>query len=133
MVQNSQEYRLKYWVTCSSIRSFACTAHTFTSPQFLAHGKVNDFFVNVFFHFGPQWDGLMVRYGFLGRLTFSMCMVSSVHAHVRVRAHVRVFFRMCVLFRVHVWGLRDVVACKRPSTSCSLPPHCQTPFHYGTA
>ena len=40
--QNSQEYRLKYWATCSSVRSFA---HS------LAHGTVNDLmaFFSVFF------------------------------------------------------------------------------------
>ena len=29
MVDNSQEYRLKYWATRSSIRSFTRTAHSF--------------------------------------------------------------------------------------------------------
>ena len=36
MVQNQQESRLKYWATCSSVCSFACTAHSFTCSKLLA-------------------------------------------------------------------------------------------------
>ena len=36
VVDNSQEYRLKYWVTRSSIRSFARTAHSFACSGLLA-------------------------------------------------------------------------------------------------
>ena len=34
MVENSQEYRLEYWATRSSIRSFARTAHSFRTAHF---------------------------------------------------------------------------------------------------
>ena len=45
MVDNSQENRLEYWATRSSVRSFARTAHSF------ACGTVNDWiaFYSVFF------------------------------------------------------------------------------------
>ena len=36
MVDNSQEYRLKYWATRSSVRSFARTAHLFACSRLLA-------------------------------------------------------------------------------------------------
>ena len=36
MVENSQEYRLKYWATRSSICSFARTAHLFARSRLLA-------------------------------------------------------------------------------------------------
>ena len=36
MGQNNQEYRLKYWATHSSVRSFACTAHSFACSRLLA-------------------------------------------------------------------------------------------------
>ena len=36
MVDDSQEYRLQYWATCSSVRSFARTAHSFACPGLLA-------------------------------------------------------------------------------------------------
>ena len=36
MVQNNQESRHKYWVICSSIRLFACLAHSFACPTLLA-------------------------------------------------------------------------------------------------
>ena len=36
MVDNSQEYRLKYWATCSSDRSFTRTANSFTYSGLLA-------------------------------------------------------------------------------------------------
>ena len=36
MGQNNQEYRMKNWATCSSIRSFARTAHSFTCSTLLA-------------------------------------------------------------------------------------------------
>ena len=36
MVQNSPEYRLKYWVTRSSVHSFARTAHSFACSALLA-------------------------------------------------------------------------------------------------
>ena len=36
MVENSQEYRLKYWATRSSVRSFARTAHSFACSGLLA-------------------------------------------------------------------------------------------------
>ena len=36
LVQNNQEYRLKYWATRSSICSFACTAHLFACSSQLA-------------------------------------------------------------------------------------------------
>ena len=36
MVDNSQEYRLKYWATRSSVRSFARTAHSFAHSGLLA-------------------------------------------------------------------------------------------------
>ena len=36
MVDNSQEYRLKYWATRSSDRSFARTAHLFACSELLA-------------------------------------------------------------------------------------------------
>ena len=36
MGQNNQEYRLKYWVTRSSVRSFARTAHSFACSALLA-------------------------------------------------------------------------------------------------
>ena len=36
MVENNQEYRLKYWATRSSIRSFAHTAHSFACSGLLA-------------------------------------------------------------------------------------------------
>ena len=36
MVQNSQEYRLKYWATRSSVHSFARTAHSFACSGLLA-------------------------------------------------------------------------------------------------
>ena len=36
MVQKSQESRRKYWATCSSIRLFACTAHSFACSLLLA-------------------------------------------------------------------------------------------------
>ena len=36
MVQNSQEYRLKYWVTRLSVRSFARTTHSFACSRLLA-------------------------------------------------------------------------------------------------
>ena len=44
MVDNSQEYRLKYWATRSCVRSFARTPHSFACllTHFLARGKVND-------------------------------------------------------------------------------------------
>ena len=35
--QNKQEYRLKYWATCSSIHSFGCTAHSFACSALLAY------------------------------------------------------------------------------------------------
>ena len=35
MVDNSQEYRCKYWATRSSVRSFARTAHSFTCSGML--------------------------------------------------------------------------------------------------
>ena len=35
MVDNSQEYRLKYWATRSSIHSFARTAHSFACSALL--------------------------------------------------------------------------------------------------
>ena len=40
MVDNSQEYRLKYWATRSSVRLFACTAHSFacTAHSFACSG-----------------------------------------------------------------------------------------------
>ena len=41
MVQNNQEYRLQYWATRSSIRSFARTAYSFACS--LARGKVDDY------------------------------------------------------------------------------------------
>ena len=34
--QNNQEYRLKYWATRSSVRSFARTAHSFACSGLLA-------------------------------------------------------------------------------------------------
>ena len=34
--QINQEYRLQYWATRSSIRSFPCTAHTFACSRLLA-------------------------------------------------------------------------------------------------
>ena len=36
VVQNRQKYRLQYWATCSSVRSFACTAHSFACSGLLA-------------------------------------------------------------------------------------------------
>ena len=36
VVWNKQEYRLKYWATRSSVRSFARTAHSFTCFGLLA-------------------------------------------------------------------------------------------------
>ena len=36
MVDNSQEYRLKYWATRSSVRSFARTAHSIACSGLLA-------------------------------------------------------------------------------------------------
>ena len=36
VAQNSQESRCKYWATCSSIRSFARTAHLFACSAQLA-------------------------------------------------------------------------------------------------
>ena len=36
MVQNSQEFSLKYWATRSSVRSFALTAHSFACSGLLA-------------------------------------------------------------------------------------------------
>ena len=36
MVDNSQEYRLKYWATRSSVRSFTRTAHSFACSRLLA-------------------------------------------------------------------------------------------------
>ena len=36
MVENSQEYRLRYWATRSSVRSFAHTAHSFACSGLLA-------------------------------------------------------------------------------------------------
>ena len=36
MVQKNQEYRLKYRATRSSVRLFACTAHSFTCSALLA-------------------------------------------------------------------------------------------------
>ena len=36
MVQNSQESRCKYWPTCPSIHSFACTTHSFAYSALLA-------------------------------------------------------------------------------------------------
>ena len=36
MVDNSQEYRLKYWAPCSSVRLFARTAHSFACSGLLA-------------------------------------------------------------------------------------------------
>ena len=67
MVDNSQEYRLKYWATRSSVRSFARSVHSFAcsallaslarslvrSLNSLARGKVNDWMAiySVFFSF----------------------------------------------------------------------------------
>ena len=36
MVENSQKYRLKYWATRSSVRSFARTTHSFACSVLLA-------------------------------------------------------------------------------------------------
>ena len=36
MVENRKEHRCKYWATCSSVRSFACTAHSFACSGLLA-------------------------------------------------------------------------------------------------
>ena len=36
MVENSQEYKLKYWATHSSVRLFGCTAHSFACSGQLA-------------------------------------------------------------------------------------------------
>ena len=36
MVDNSQEYRLQYWATRSSVHSFARTAHSFACSGLLA-------------------------------------------------------------------------------------------------
>ena len=47
MVDNSQEYRLEYWATRSSVRSFARTAHSWDSEC------LDGYFVCVFFHFRP--------------------------------------------------------------------------------
>ena len=70
MVQNNQEPRLKYWVTGSSVCSFARTAHSFACSALLAllarsayfaHslacGTANDYMAILsvfFFHFGPK-------------------------------------------------------------------------------
>ena len=57
MVDNSQEYRLKYWATRSSVRLFARTAHSFARTAHFAHslarGTVNDWMaiLSVFFSF----------------------------------------------------------------------------------
>ena len=77
MVDNSQEYRLKYWATRSSVRSFARTAHSFACcgllaslapsaaltrslarslrslPRSLDSELLDGYFVCVFFHFRP--------------------------------------------------------------------------------
>ena len=66
--QNDPEYRLKYWATCSSIRSFARTAHLFprsallaslarSTPftRSLARGAVNDWMAFFFLYFFPFW------------------------------------------------------------------------------
>ena len=45
MVENSQEYRLKYWDTRSSVRSFARTAHSWESEL------LDGYFICVFLHF----------------------------------------------------------------------------------
>ena len=53
MVDDSQEYRLKYWATRSSVRSLARTAHSLVCSlaHFLARGVVNDWMaiLSVFF------------------------------------------------------------------------------------
>ena len=36
MVENRKEHRYKYWATCSSVRSFARTAHSFACSGLLA-------------------------------------------------------------------------------------------------
>jgi len=77
MVDNSQEYRLQYWATRSSVRSFARTAHSFACSGLLASlapsaaltrslarslrslprswesELLDGYFVCVFFHFRP--------------------------------------------------------------------------------
>ena len=68
MVENSQEYRLKYWATRSFVRSFARTAHSFACSGLLAslahfahslaRGKVNDWMaiLSVFFYIFDHSD-----------------------------------------------------------------------------
>ena len=77
MVENSQEYRLQHWATCSSVRSFARTTHSFACSGQLASlapstaltrllarslrslpcswdsDFLDGYFVCVFSHFGP--------------------------------------------------------------------------------
>ena len=45
--QNNQEYRLKYWATRSSIRSFARTAHSWDSEW------LDSYLICVFLYSGP--------------------------------------------------------------------------------
>ena len=85
--QNSQEYRLKYWATRSSLRSFARTAHSFAcstlltsltrsaaltrslarlltslTPSLVGHWLVRWLFILCFFfHSGPQCSGELMR------------------------------------------------------------------------
>ena len=40
MVDNSQEYRLKYWATRSSVRSFARTAHSWENEFLMSQNDL---------------------------------------------------------------------------------------------
>ena len=53
MFDNSQEYRLKYWATRSSVRSFARTAHSLTSltPSLVGQCFIRWLFCLCFFPF----------------------------------------------------------------------------------
>ena len=73
MGQNNQEYRLGYWATRLSVRSFACTAH-FTHS--LARRKVNDWmaiYSKCFSYSGPLCSVISTRIlvvGGIGLISF---------------------------------------------------------------
>ena len=60
MVENSQEYRLKYWATPSSVRSFARTVHSFArsltslTPSLVGQWMIGWLFILCFFLFWPR-------------------------------------------------------------------------------
>ena len=122
MVENSQEYRLKYWATRSSVRSFARTAHFAHS---LARGTVNDWMAilselfSIIDHSGKE-ETQKRRYGDIGLPSYSSNSGSTRDNHGCTLVQNGLMLAHPIIHSLTSWGGSELVrerASKRMSAA----------------